>query len=71
MALAEQFRGLADGLVVAQVALVSDWGGADPGWIRVPDGSLPGTRRTAAYRVRRDGSRRGSAVSAGGWQLGL
>jgi len=28
-----RFRGLVDGLVVAQVALVSDRDGADPGWI--------------------------------------
>jgi hypothetical protein len=28
-----RFRGLVGGLVVAQVALVSDGGGADPGWI--------------------------------------
>jgi hypothetical protein len=28
-----RFRGLVDGLVVAQVALVSDRDGTDPGWI--------------------------------------
>jgi hypothetical protein len=28
-----RFRGLVDGLVVAQVALVSDRDGVDPGWI--------------------------------------
>jgi hypothetical protein len=28
-----QFRGVVDGLVVAQVALVSDEDGGDPGWI--------------------------------------
>ena len=43
-----QFRGVVDGLVVAQVALVSDEDGADPGWIvyltgrsRALDGLLP------------------------------
>jgi hypothetical protein len=28
-----RFRGLVDGLVVAQVAFVSDRGSAEPGWI--------------------------------------
>jgi hypothetical protein len=41
-----RFRGLVDGLVVAQVALVSDGVGADPGWIVY----LPGRSEAFAGR---------------------
>ena len=44
-----RFRGLVDGLVVAQVAFVSDRGGVDPGWIALLTGrsqALPGRHPT-------------------------
>jgi hypothetical protein len=40
-----RFRGLVDGLVVAQVALVSDRDGADPGWIVYLTGPSQGLTR--------------------------
>jgi hypothetical protein len=36
-----RFRGVIDGLVVAQVALVSEQGGASPGWIVYLTGHSP------------------------------
>jgi hypothetical protein len=44
-----RFRGLVDGFVVAQVAFVSDRGGAAPGWIVYLTGrsqALPGCHAT-------------------------
>ena len=64
------FRGVLDGLVVAQVALVSDEDGADPGWIVYLTGrsqALDGLQPTEFDRVRCDGSSRGGAVSIRGW----